>query len=212
MSAKFHTIKNETWTNAAGDVVPVKFVPKSDKLKEGYGAKIYKAALNAESVLAVLYGLMSEAFIEIDKQVKLEFEMAKKRTKDAGKGSVTWYTFDKSLKVEADMHEILKWDNALMTEAKELFDAYLRKNVSANNVFVNDLLTKGFTNAKGMIDSKKVFTILKYEKKVNDKGYTKACDLMKQAQDVDKTKLYMRVWEKMEDGSYRNINLNFSSL
>lgn len=211
-TVNFHSTKNETWVNAAGDAVPYKYVPKNDKVKESLGAKIHKAALNAESVLKALHIQMNYAFAQIKAGLLEEFEIKKTKKQSLGKGSLTWYNFDKSLKVEADMNDIIKWDEALMAESLALFNKYLNSSLGEVDVFVRALVDKGFSNSKGQIDTGKVFQILKQEKNIKNTNFQKACQLIKQAQDVDKTKLYMRVWEKLPDGSYRNINLNFTSL
>lgn len=209
---KIHTAKDATWINAAGDAVPVKFVPKTDKLKETLAARVHKAALNAEAVLHNLYQLMNECFKQVSEMVKTEYEIKNGKQKKAGKGSFTWFNFDKSIKIEANINDIVKWDGALMTEAKQQLDNYISSNMSEANELISGLVTSAFSNSQGMIDTGKVFQILRYQDKIKAKTFQKACELMKQAQSIDKTKLYMRVWEKTETGEYRNISLNFSSL
>jgi hypothetical protein len=209
---KIHTSKDTTWTNASGDQVPVKFVPKSDKVKEVLAGKIHKAALNAEAVLAALHEQMKEAMAEVKKMVMDEYQLKYKKEARAGKGSFLWYNFDKSLKIEAKVDDIVKWDNSLMTEALTLLNQYLDSNLTDANILIKNLVNDAFANSKGMIDSRKVFQILKYEKDIKNAKFQKACELMKAAQGIDTTKLYMRVWEKTENGEYRNINLNFSSI
>lgn len=211
-NVKIHTSKDSVWVNAAGDQVPLKFVPKSDKQKEAHAGKIYRAALNVEKVLNEFYDLMREALEEIQKVVKEEYELKAKKEKKQGKGSFTWYNFDKSLKVEADVNDIVKWDEALMTEALQLLNQYIDNSLNETNVLIKKLINDAFANSKGMIDSRKVFQLLKYEKEIRSTKFQKACELMKAAQGIDKTKLYMRVWERTESGEYRNINLNFSTI
>ncbi|MBS1642740.1 MAG: DUF3164 family protein [Bacteroidetes bacterium] len=211
-AVKNYTNKDAIWTNAAGDDVPLKFVPKVDKVKESLSNKIRKMALEVECSIQQFHNFMNDCFIEVDKLIKEEYSIKNSKEKKKGKGSLTWYNFDKSIKVEADINDIAKWDNALMTEAQELLNQYISSNLSENNDLIKGLVTDAFSNSKNQIDSRKVFQILKYETKIKNTKFLKACDLIKQAQSIDKTKLYMRVWEKMEDGSYRNINLNFSSI
>lgn len=212
MTVKIHTSKDNVWTNAAGDNVPIKFVPKADKLKEQFAGKIHKAALNVEGCLNALYEQMSDAFKTIETAVKEEFAIKNGKDKKEGKGSFTWYNFDRSLKIEADVNDIIKWDNALMTEALQLLNDYITGSLNENNELIAGLVKDAFSNSKNMIDSRKIFQLLKYEGKIKNAKFLKACDLIRNAQSVDKTKLYMRIWEKVEDGTYRNINLNFSSI
>lgn len=207
-AVKIHTKKSPLWVNAAGDAVPVKFVPETDKTREALAAGIYKEALKVESALAALHALMNTATKEVLELVKKEYELKKRNHK----GNITWYNFDKSIKIEADLNDIVKWDDALMTEALTTLNEYLESSLTDTNVLIKSIVNEAFSNSKGMIDSRKVFQLLKYENKIKDRRFLKACELIKQAQDIDKTKLYMRVWEKMNDGQYRNINLNFSSI
>lgn len=211
MSVKIHTQKDAAWRNADGDNVPVKFVPVMDKKKEALAGKLHKSALSLEAALAGLHKTMSDAFAEIKEMVREEYSLKYKKPMKE-KGSITWFNFDRSLKIEADKNDIVKWDNALMTAAKDQLDAYLNSNLSETNELISALVSGAFANTRGMIDSGKVFQILKYQDKIRDKRFQKACELMKNAQSLDKTKLYMRIWERQTDGQYRNINLNFSSL
>jgi hypothetical protein len=142
----------------------------------------------------------------------LEEEYKLKKSKRKEVKSFTWFNFDRSIKIEADVHDIVKWDQTLMSESKRLFDEYIDSSLPEEFSFIKDLVTEGFSNQKGGIDSKNVFKLLKYESKFKNTKYTKACGLIKQAQGVDKTKLYQRVWGKMDTGEYRGINLNFASI
>jgi hypothetical protein len=210
-NVKIHTKKDTIWINASGDQVPVKFVPKTDKLKESYAGSIHQAALKAEKVLSELYKLMSEATKEISAILREEYSLKKSSNTKQWKGSVTWYNFDKSIKIEADVNDIVKWDETLMTEALKLLNEYIDSSLNDANSLIKKLVNDAFSNSKKMIDSRKVFQLLKYEKEIKSAKFAKACELMKAAQGIDKTKLYMRVWEKSDNGEYRNINLNFSS-
>jgi hypothetical protein len=212
MTVKIHSSKDSVWTNASGDNVPVKFVPKTDKLKESLAAKIHKAALSVESSLNALHEMMNDAFKTISAAVKEEFAIKNGKDKKEGKGSLTWFNFDRSIKVEADINDIVKWDNALMTEALTLLNDYINSSLSENNELIGGLVKDAFANSKNMIDTRKIFQLLKYEGKIKNSKFLKACELIRNAQSIDKTKLYMRVWEKVEDGTYRNINLNFSTI
>jgi Protein of unknown function (DUF3164) len=208
-TVKFQTDK--IWVNASGDAVPFKFVPPIDRKKETMAQKVYKQALQAEKILQDLYYFMADTFSAINALVKKEYEI-KGKEKKAGKGSFTWFNFDKSLKIEADIHEVVKWDEALSSEAYQLFKEYISQALSGDRELIDGLVTETFANNKGMIDTKKAFQIIKWGRKIKHSKFQKACDLLIQAQGIDRTKLYMRVWVKEEDGSYRNIVLNFSQI
>jgi hypothetical protein len=204
--------KATAWTNASGEVVPVKYITKSDKLKETLGSQLHKKALTVEKALAELHKLMADACDQVSLMVRQEYELKNGKSKPSTKGNLVWYNFDGSLKVEAKINDFVKWDDALMTEAKQLINEYLDSQLGEDHVLIKDLANEAFANSKGQIDSRKVFALLKYEGKIKSKRYTKACELMRQAQRVDRSKLYMMMSERLDDGSYRAINLNFSSI
>lgn len=212
MSVTIYTAKNPTWVNAAGDNVPYKFVPQIDRKREAQAAKIHAAALKVEASLQELYALMNMACKEVHELIKKEYALKSGKEKKEGKGSLTWFNFDKSIKIEADVNDIVKWDSALMTEALAQLNSYLAGTLTDAQLLIKGMVTEGFSNSRGMIDSRKIFQLLKYDAKIKNQHFQKACELIKQAQSIDTTKLYMRIWEKEEDGSYRSINLNFSTL
>lgn len=201
-----------TWINASGDPVPIKYVPPADKKKEALSAGLYKSALLVEKLLQSLHNDMHQATQQVAQMVREEFDIKEKKGRGKGKGNITWYNFDKSLKIEADVQDVVKWDEAMMTEALTLLNEYLDKHLSEDSGLIKGLVNDAFANNKGMIDTRKVFQLLKYEEKIKNEKFKKACRLMKHAQGIDKTKLYMRIWEKTDTGEYRNINLNFSSI
>jgi hypothetical protein len=213
MTVKIHTAKNATWVNAAGDAVPFKFVPKSDKRKEELAGKLHATALKVEASIAALHTTMRAAFKEVEQLVKAEYELKNGKKKAVGeKGNITWFNFDRSIKIEANVNDIVKWDSALMTESLTLLNSYISSSMSDANVLIAGLVKSAFSNTKGMIDTAKVYQILRHEEQIKDKRFQKACELIKQASSIDRTKLYMRIWEKGEDGEYRNVNLNFSNI
>lgn len=209
---KIHTTKDKVWVDAAGDQVPYKFVPVADRKKEALAARLHKSSLQVEQALHKLYDEFTDCFAQVKSLIREEFEIKNGKKKSFGKGSITWFNFDRSIKVEANMNDLLKWDDAMMTEALSLLNDYLSRNLTDANVLISGLVQGAFSNSKGQIDTGNVFKILKYEDKIKDKSFLKACTLMRNAHSLDKTKLYMRISEKMSTGEYRNINLNFSSL
>lgn len=211
-AVRIYTEKDTIWVNAAGDNVPKKFITSADKMRESGAARIMKAALDVEQRLENLYALMREINAQVADAVKKEFELKNGRKKKETKGGLTWYSFDNSIKVEISIDDVVKWDDAIMTEARKLFNEYIDHALSDDASLIKKMVNDAFSNNKGTIDSKKVFQLLKYEGQIKSEKFNKACELMRSAQRIDKTKLYQRVWVRMQDGSYRNINLNFTSL
>ena len=128
------------------------------------------------------------------------------------KGNFTWYNFDRSVKVETNINDLVKWDDALMAAALENLNDYLAQNLTDTNELIAGLVQSAFSNTKGQIDTGKVFQILKYKEKIKHKKFQQACELITNAQSIDSSRKYMRLWVVDDAGKYQNINLNFSSL
>lgn len=211
-TVKLHTAKDAQWKNAAGDAVPLKYVSKADRQKETWAGALHKQALKAEAVLQDLHTAMKDGCEQIALLVRQEYELKNGKQAKPTKGNLTWYNFDGSLKVEANVNEVVKWDDALMTEAKALLNEYLDSQLTDNQALIKKLVSDAFSNHKGGIDSRKIFQLLKYDGQIKSSKYSKACELMRQAQMIDRTKLYMSMSERLADGSYRSIVLNFSNI
>jgi hypothetical protein len=205
------TPKSKTWVDADGNEVPYKFVPQGDRIKENLAATLLKKALKIEQQLQDFYNEIREGFDKVYQQMLDDYKIKNKKDRKI-KGSYTWFNFNRSIKIEGDINDVVKWDEAKMALAREYFDEYLSKNLSTSNEFLRGLIQKVFSNSKGMIDTAQVFVILRYQDKEKDASFQKACNIMRDAQSVGNTKKYYRVWVREDDGSYRNINLNFSSL
>ncbi|MCH5690008.1 DUF3164 family protein [Niabella sp. W65] len=104
------------------------------------------------------------------------------------KGSYTWFNFDRSIKIEGDVKDLVKWDEAKMALAREHFDEYMAKNLTTTNELVRGLIQKAFSNNKGMIDTAQVFLILKYQSSEKDASFQTACNLMRNAHSVANSK------------------------
>jgi hypothetical protein len=211
-TVKIHNTKDAVWHNAAGDAVPVKYVSRADRQKEIWAGALYKQALKAEEVLQDLHTAMKDGCEQIAAMVRHEYEIKNGKKPRETKGNLTWYSFDGSIKVEANVNEVVKWDDALMTEAKALLNDYLDSQLTDNQALIKKLVSDAFSNHKGGIDSRKIFQLLKYDGQIKSSKFSKACELMRQAQMIDRTKLYMGISVRLQDGNYRAITLNFSSI
>jgi hypothetical protein len=211
MNVKIHNSKDGIWKNASGDSVPLKWVTKSERQKEVLAAIVYKAAVMTEAILLDLHVKMTDSFSKVKAAILEEYAIKGKDPKKT-KGSFTWYNFDRSIKIEADVNESIKWDEVLLTEAQDLLNKYLSTGINENATLIKDIVLGAFSKSKGQVDNRKIFQLLKFEKSVKNKDFQKACELIKQAQNFDKSKLYMRVFEKTDSGQYRMINLNFSAI
>ncbi|WP_346236125.1 DUF3164 family protein [Niabella insulamsoli] len=211
MNATIQTPKQATWRDADGQEVPYKFIPSADRVKESLAGSLLKKAVKLEQLLLDFYDDLKAGFDKVYNQMLEDYKLRYNKDRKI-KGSYSWYNFDKSIKIESRISDMVKWDEAMMNEARELLDSYLSQNLTAANELIRGLVQSAFHNTKGMIDTGKVFQILKYEERIRHKDFQKACKLMRNAQSVANSKRYMIVSVKEDDGTYRAINLNFSSI
>lgn len=201
------TSKNQHWVDESGNLIPYKRITPLEKLQENELSKIVKDAKNINTRLITFKSSIKKA---CDKIIA-EF-MAANSVESIGKGNVTLYNFDRSIKLELDVNERIEFDDMTMKACKEKFDAFLSDNIDEKQAFVKDLVNDAFSTSRGKLDAKKVMSLLKYETRIQDPTFQEALKLMKQSIRRPDSKSYYRIWVKDEAGKYKNIDLNFSSI
>ncbi|HEY9362177.1 MAG TPA: DUF3164 family protein [Chitinophagaceae bacterium] len=197
----------KTWTDEAGIPVPFNRLSKSEKLKEQIAGNLLKQALKINCSLSVFKTDIDSALLQIRESLIAEDKLHKK-----SKGNFTWYNFDRSVKVELNINETIRFDEGMIAAARELLDAFITKNVQGTDEVVRELINSAFQNTKGGLDSKKVLSLMKYRTKIKAADFQKALNLIEQSISRPSSKKYFRIWVKDVDGAYQNIDLNFSSI
>lgn len=202
------TSKDKIWLDESGAQIPYSRVTKSERLMERSSYKIFQQAVDINSRLSNFKDLIRTLCQEAHEAFLLEKNITRKT-----KGNFTWFNFNRSIKIEVNVNEPIKFDPMTIAAAKEKFDEFLDKDISSKSDFGKQLVHEAFeTQRSGNLDTKRVMGLSRHKKKVNDILFTEACDLIEQAIRKPQTKTYFRVWLKNEDGSYDNIDLNLSSI
>lgn len=197
----------KAWIDEIGIEIPFNRILKSEKLKEQLSGSLFKQALKINSLLLAFKEAIERAVLEVRELLISEEKLHKN-----SKGNFTWYNFDRSIKIEVNVNETIRFDEGMIASARELFDSFISKNVQGTDDIVRQLINTAFANTKGGLDSKKVLSLLKYRTKIKDKQFQQALDLIQDSISRPTSKRYFRVWVKNEDGQYENIELNFSSI
>ena len=201
------TTKQQTWVDEAGGQIPVNRLTKLEISQEKEAAKVLKHAENLSEALASF----KEYVRAICEKVYADF-MEAKEVKTNTKGNFTWYNFDRSIKIEVSINDRIEFDDLTMKACKAKFDEFLTENITEKQDFVKELINDAFSTSRGKLDAKKVMGLLKYRNKIKDVLFQEAIDLLEQSIRRPDSKTYFRVWKKAGDGSYQNIDLNFSSI
>jgi hypothetical protein len=201
-----YTAKDKTWKDAKGVEVPYTRTDALERLREKNAAILHKEALELEKRIAAF------KLKTLDLHREVVEANAKKHEVDLSKskGNHTWFDFARTVKVEADMQEKVQLDDMKVAAAHEKLMALLKDTVKSEVEFLPELINSAFENTKGQLDTRKVLSLLGYRRKVKHALFQEAMDLIESSINVAGTKQYFRISELMPDGSYRNINLNFS--
>jgi len=199
------------WKDETGVEIPFNRISKVEQTKEMFSGRLYKSAMKINDALKQFMTLFSMANDEVSSAIDQENMLFNKKFKPT-KGNFTWFNFDRSIKIEVNVNETVKFDEAKIASARELFDSFIDKNVQGTDDIVRQLINSAFANSNGGLDAKKVLSLLKYRTKIKDKQFQSALDLIQDSISRPSSKRYFRVWVKNEEGQYQNIELNFSSI
>lgn len=200
-----------TWCDESGIEIPANRISQAEKEREKQAQRVFKEAMKTHNQLKQFAQLIQQANDAVNVANAKENKALGKAIK-AGKGNFTWYNFDRSLKIEVNINELIRFDEAKIAAARELFDKFIERNVAGTDNIVRQLINSAFANTKGGLDSKKVLSLLKYRSKIKDKDFHNALDLIEDSISRPDSRRYFRVWQKNEQGMYDNIDLNFSSI
>jgi hypothetical protein len=129
-----------------------------------------------------------------------------------GKGGITLYNFDRSIKIEVSVNEQITFDDNLIGLAKQKLDDLLNDGLSAAKDFIKPLVMDAFSTIGGKLDTKRVLGLRRYASKITDPRYTEAMQLIDKAIRKPKSKEYYCVWVKDEHGEYQDVQLNLSKI
>ena len=204
------TSKDANWIDETGNSIPFNRTTKSERLKEKYSNKILKEAQNASEKLKALRDLMDVAIGEILEECRSENSV-----KLDGKGNYTWYNFNRSIRVEVNINELITFDEIKLESAKEKLSSLIRDNTKGDD-FILSIVEQAFQTTTGKLDTKRILSLKKHTSRIVNLSikntWQEAMDLIDQSISRPSSKKYMKVYLKDETGEYQNIPLNFSSL
>ena len=204
------TSKDANWIDETGNSIPFNRTTKSERLKEKYSNKILKEAQNATEKLKSLRDLMDVAIGEILEECRIENSV-----KLDGKGNFTWYNFNRSIRVEVNINELITFDEIKLESAKEKLSSLIRDNTKGDD-FILSIVEQAFQTTTGKLDTKRILSLKKHTSRIVNLSikntWQEAMDLIDQSISRPTSKKYMKVYLKDEAGEYQNIPLNFSNL
>lgn len=202
------TIKQPAWVDENGISVPVNRLTKAEKLREKSAHQLVKDATNLNARLETFKAQIREICSEVERAAAEDMTVSR----EALKGNITWFNFDRSIKVERSVSEPMAFDDMTITAAKAKLDEFLNQAIESKFDFAKEMIISAFETTKGKLDPKKITPLTRYEKRVNHPLFSEACTLIQEAIRRPDTKIYYRIWQKDDEGKYKAIELNFSNI
>jgi len=200
-------IKDKTWKDESGAIVPVEYVSGGTRLKERNAAALAREAKSINKKLVSFKQLTGRLCNDVYRKAMEEY-----KAKADGKGNFTWFNFDRSIKIEVSISDRIDFDDLAIKASKEKLDAFLSENIDSKMEFVKDLVIDAFSTSRGKIDAKKVFQLMKYRTKISHPLFQDAINILSEGIRRPGSKTYFRLWERDGNGSYKLIDLNFSNI
>ena len=199
--------QTKTWIDESGNQIPENRVTPFEKKREKIVHAVIGKAQKVEAILAEFHKSLAADTASLFSDYKKEFDVKKDR-----KGNFTYYSFDRSAKIEVNISEPITFDENTISACKEKLDQFLDVEIEKVDDFVKEIVKSAFETKRGQMDSNKVLGLLKYKSKVKNKIYTEAMDLLEQAIRKPSKKTYYKLYLKDAMGEYQHINLNFANL
>lgn len=200
----------EFWTDESGIQIPYNRTTKLERLKERKVFSLFQKSQRAHDMLLKLKTDIDDGILEIIEEARLSSDV-----KLNGKGNFTFFNFDRSLKIEVNVSELIRFDDVLIESAKEVLLDIIRKNITGDD-FIIGIVEDAFQTSRGRLDTRKILGLKKHTQRIKGKElrdeWDKAMNLIDQSISRPKSKTYYRVWSRDESGEYQNVELNFSAL
>jgi len=199
---------NPMWFDESGTSIPYNRTTSYERKAERVTMKLAKEAIR-------LNKLLTEYKDTIRQEVEELYELF--LTENNGqigknKGGATFFNFDRSIKIEVSVQDLISFDPNLIELAKAKLDEVLNDGLNGAKEFVKPLLMDAFKTSNGKLDTKRVLGLRRYADRVKDVRYDEAMALIDKSIRRPKTREYFRVWVKDETGEYQDIQLNFANI
>jgi len=197
------------WLDETAMAIPYNRVKHYERLNERKLAQLAKVAIDLNGKL--------DAFKQHLKATAQELYTAFLVGNDGkapgkGKGGITLFNFDRSIKIEVDVNDNIVLDEAFINLAKAEFDDLLNDAIGDAKEWFKPIVMDAFETSGGRMDYKKVMNLKRYKDRITDPRFHKAMDFIDKAIRKPSSTEYYRVWIRDDAGKYIDVQLNFSKI
>ena len=192
------------WIDLNGNEVPAQYVPRLDKERERITLKyLAKAKKLSEQLEQFKTDLLNDCDAIYNQMLE------ENNVPGNSKGGFSVSTFDRSAKIEISVQERIEFDD-LISVAHEKIKQYLEEKTQNVDHDLVQIINQAFETRKGRMDVKRILGLFRLQ--INHPLWIDAMELIKRSITRNNSKRYARVWEKDDNGEYRNVELNFSAI
>lgn len=200
---------DKIWLDEEGQSIPYDRTTKYERLAENNIGKMAKEALSLNTKL-LTFKTSLKSTVE---SLHSEFIAGNSgKINGKGKGNITLYNFDRSIKVEVNINEPIHFDEEYIKLAKAELDALLADELHSASSWIKGVISDAFEKSRGELDTDKVLSLKKHASRTSDARYHKAMEFIDKAINRPTSKEYYRVWVRADSGQYQNVQLNFSAI
>lgn len=192
------------WIDSSGQEIPAKYVSRLDKERDRI---VLKHIARAQLLSERLARFKEELLAECDRS--LEEMLQQNNVKKPWKGNYTLTSFDRRYKIEISVQESISFDDTIQV-AQAKIQEYLDLLLNDVNTDLQQIVNNAFQTKRGQMDIKRIIGLFRLN--IKHPLWTEAMDLLRRSISRNFSKRYIRFWVRQDDGSYRAIELNFSSL
>jgi hypothetical protein len=200
---------DKKWADEAGEQIPYERTTKYERAAESAIAKLAKEAVMINAKLENFKTQIRETAQDLYNKF---IEQNDGKIQGKGKGNITLYNFNRSIKVEVAVNEPIHFDEEYIKLAKAELDAFIKDSLGESSKWIEPLILSAFEKSRGELDTDKVLSLKKHAARITDERYHKAMKFIDQAINRPTSKEYYRVWIRDGQGQYKNVQLNFSAI
>lgn len=192
--------------DARGAMIPIGKVKPIDKLRDETVRELFEMA-------RVLRGRMESTKEHLFQEFQSFVELSANEydVKHGGaKGNITLLSFDGSLKIQIQVSDNIQFDERLQV-AKKLIDECLHDWSAGANDNLLALINSAFAvDKEGNISTGRVLGLRRLD--ISDEKWERAMTAITDSVTVTSSKEYMRFYERLDDGSYESLSLDFAAI
>lgn len=196
---------SKTWLDHRGNEVPRDYVPKFDRYNEIQVSKIFNAAIKLNEQIArfkaMSYEIADALYAEMLRNANI--------SPSDRKGNYTLTSFDKSIRIEVNVNELIEFDENINLAQMKLQE-FIENKTKGVDIDIVALINQAFTTRKGRLDKARIFGL--FSLNITHPLWQESMELIRKSINRNSTVRYMEISEKDENGRYIPIRLNFATI